>query len=143
MEKGAAGSKKEIGRLSESLPVKQKMTLKSAAGGNEAEKTDKMTYAAAPSRQSAPETAIDLTVHVEDTAKAVREVETTLAQVNARIIDKHYNEGGAIIKAEMASRNLARFIKNVRGIGIVEIKKGHPAVTEDKAVIIIKITGTP
>ena len=108
---------------------KEKMTDTGAAAGE----SRKTMSAPSPSRMTAvaaiKRSVIDLTIQVRDTDVAIREIETRLDQVSARIIERQHRKGSEFLKAEIAAQNVAAFLDLLEAIGRVNLETSPPAVS--------------
>ena len=99
----------------------------------------RMTAAAAISKRPA----IDLTIRVRDTDVAIREIETCLGRVNARIVERQDRKGSKFLKAEMAAQNITALLELLEAIGRVNLETGPLVVPDGDVTVSIKIVAHP
>ena len=86
---------------------------------------------------------MDLTIQVRDTDVAIREIETRLGQVNARIIERQHRRGSEFLKAEIATQNIAALLDLLEAIGRVNLETSPLVVPDGNVTVSIKIVSHP
>ena len=116
-----------------------------AAGVRESVKT---TPAPSRSRMTAAMTikkrpVIELTIRVGDTDLAIREIESRLARVSARTIERQARKGSEFLKVEMAAQNVAALLELLETIGRVSLETRPLDAPDGDVIVNIKIVAHP
>jgi hypothetical protein len=82
---------------------------------------------------------IGLTLHVGHVPDAVREIEKLLSRFNARIIDRQRHQGDEILKVDIAGRNVAEFLDQIKSIGTIDEGKNVSAIPDGDVMVMITI----
>jgi hypothetical protein len=140
---GKRDSEKALGTLLPEQKRKEKRADTDAAAGE----SRKTISAPSPSRMTAAATGrrsvIDLTIQVRDADVAIREIEASLGQVNARIIERQHRKGSEFLKADIAAQNVAAFLDLLEAIGRVNRETSPLAVPDGNVTVGIKIVSHP
>ena len=131
----------------ETLLPEQKRKEKTADTGAAVGESGKMTSAPTPSRLAAVATikqsAMNLTIQVRDVEAALREIETRLDQVSARIIERQHRKESEFLKVEIATQNVATLLDRLEAIGRVNLETSPPAVPAGTVTVGITIVRHP
>jgi len=99
----------------------------------------KMAAAPAPSRETAREPDMDLTIRVGDPVAAVREIEEVLGGFGGRIITRLHRGGSEILTVEITADRVPLFLDRLEAVGAVHPEKPSRAATVEKATLRIMV----
>lgn len=106
----------------------------------------KNAAAPAPARMKAvtiQPSAVDLMIQVRDPAAALRELESSLARVNARIVERRSRSDSEFWKVEMAVQSLPQLLSLLEGIGRVTPKTDASALPAGQVTLGITMVALP
>ncbi|MCE5262667.1 MAG: DUF2275 domain-containing protein [Deltaproteobacteria bacterium] len=119
---------------------------KAADAGAASGDNRKAAAAPAPARMKAAmiqPSAVDLMIQVRDPAAALRELESYLARVNARIIERRNLSGSEFWKVEMAATSLPQLLSLLEGIGRVTPKTDASTLPAGQVTLGITMVALP
>jgi hypothetical protein len=118
-----------------------------AAAAGAVSREDRQTGAApAPTRMTAAaihRSAMELTIQVRDLEAALRELESRLNRVSARIIERQHRSEGEFLKAEVDAQRVAALLDLLEAIGKVHLETGASAVPAGTVTVGITVVGNP
>lgn len=124
-------------------PKREKTVDAGAATGEVVRQT---TTAPAPARMKAaaiPASAMDLTILVGDPVAALPQIESSLARVNARIVERQSRGKGEFWKVEIAAQNLAQLLGLLEEVGRVSPKTDASALPTGRVTLGITAVSRP
>lgn len=121
----------DAGRALEKRPPEQNRKERISDSGDPAGESRKAMLAPSPSRMRAAaairEPVIDLTIQTGNAGVALREIETRLNRVDARIIESRRRGETGFLKAEIPAQNFAALLDLLEEIGDVNRETSPPA----------------
>jgi hypothetical protein len=138
--------KQDSAKAIETPPPEQKRREKTADTGAVSRWLQQTGTAPAPTRMTAAanhRSAMELTIQVGDLEAALREIESHLDRVGARIIERQHRSEGEFLKMETAVQNLAQLLDLLEAIGKVHLETGSSAVPAGTVTVGITVVRHP
>lgn len=138
--------KEESAKAFDTSSPEPKRREKAADAGAVSGEGRQMMSAPAPVRMAAAphdRPAMELTIQVPDLEAGLSELESSLARVNARIVERESRNGGEFRKVEMSAQNLSQLLRLLDGIGRVSPKTDASAAPAGRVTLGITVVHRP
>jgi len=122
---------------------KEKAADGAAAGGVSRQAAVAPVPARSLSSETVTHSTASLTLRVRDPRAALRILEEHIRQVNGRVILRQSREGSESLKMELASQNVASFLKRLEAMGPVDPEQPAAVFPEGTVTLSIKIDPYP
>jgi hypothetical protein len=138
--------KRDSAKAMEAPPPEQKRMEKAADTGAASGQSGPAISAPSPSRMTAAATsrsAMELTIRVGDPESALRETESRLGRVSARIVERQRRGEGGYLKAEVPVQAVARLLELLEAVGRVNRDADPTAASAGTVTVGITVVRDP